>query len=517
MTATRSGSVPVRLPGARVAAGPGVGDVLVAIALLVVAAFLRAGPLTPSSLWIDDAWIGLVTRADGLGDVWLVGVTAPGFALLLAGVLGLVGFSEGAALALPFALGVAGPTVLYLAARALRLHQAAALVGAGILLTAPELLTYATRVKHYTAEVVLAVLLLAVAVAVVRRPARGRRWAALAALAIGGVVVSSAVAVTAGAAVAAGGLAALRATDRRAALRPALAFGGAVSLFVPVWAALVVGPRTTDTLRDYWDGFYSLRGVTGVLEGLLPLPAALGAVLLGAAAVVVVRRDPALGVLLAGPLALAGLLAVAGQAPLGGGRTDLHLYPSLAMLVAVALDTVLPAGRRTARAPALAAALAVTGLVVLTPGPEPYFAEDVAPLIETLETSGEPDDLVVVFPPTRWAYALYTSRPVSLRPDPVTGTGFDVEIGAAAPDPELVVLPDELDDEGGLRLLDEPGAAGLDALAGAERVWLLRAHARPESSQAVEELLARQGLRPARVEARDGADLALWTRRPPTR
>jgi hypothetical protein len=199
------------------------------------------------------------------------------------------------------------------------------------------------------------------------------------------------------------------------------------------------------------------------------------------------------------------------RAPLDGGRTDLHLYPSLALLAAVALDSVLPRGRREVRAAGVAAA-AVVGLVVLTPGPEPYFAEDLGPLVASLEEQAAPDDLVVVFPPTRWAFALYTSRPVDLRPDPVTGTGFDVEVGGGPGDAELVVLPDAFDDEGGTRLLGEPDAAGLAAVEVTDRVWLVKAHAREPGVSAVEQFLADDGLEVERVETRAGAEIALWSR-----
>jgi 4-amino-4-deoxy-L-arabinose transferase-like glycosyltransferase len=486
---------------------------LVVAVLAAAGALMRVGPLGPSSLWLDDAWLALAGKADGVEELVTVGVTAPGLSAALAGMFSLFGFSSLASQALPFLLGVAAAPVLYLVARRLGLRRGAALVGAAVVLTAPVHVVYSGRVKPFTTDAVLAVAVLFCGWRVVQHPQDRRRWTLLALVAAGSVMVSAAVATSVAGAYLAGLVAAaLRRPRRLAPLLPSL-FGFAG--FALVWWWVVIRPASTPGLRAYWADRYldlgagpasvgaDLTTATGnVLDGLSGLPVAVGAVAVALAAGVVVARRPLLAVLLLTPLGVSIALAALQLAPFGGGRTDIHLYPSLALLVALALHLALDAlDRPPAWAWVAPAAALVLVAVPARPAPA-YPREDLRPLVEIVEASARPDDAIAVYSASRWAHALYTSAPVDLRPDRDSANGFSVTVD----DARVRVLGPHRE----VPSRYEPEVKAI--AAGHERVWLLSSHVR-EDFTVLEQALSDQGYVGTRTERRPGAGLTLWVKR----
>jgi hypothetical protein len=482
----------------------------VALALCVVAGIVRAGPLGPSSLWLDDAWVALVSKTTGVSDTFMVGLTGPGFAFLLKGWLALVGFSESAAQLPAFVFAVLAPGVLYLVAVTRGFSPAGAVVAAGLLVAAPVHQVYATRVKHYTLDTLLAVALIGLAWAVIAAPTP-RRWVWLVTVAGVAVMLSGGVAPVAVGCLAGAGLASLRQGGR--AVRWAVAGCGVWLLIALTWYVAVLRPAITPAIRGYWADRYvaSVRelliGLGGLLEGFSALPVALGAVAAVGGAVVLALRRPTLLVVCLGPVAALAVLAVLGLAPLGGGRTDAALYPGLALVVGALLGgsrvTRDPAVHSSAwrwLAPGAAAALAAVAIVV-TGAPPPYPQEDVRPLVARLAQVRADDEPVLVYPSTIWAYALYTRAPVSLETDRASPWGFRPEV-----------------DDGGVTLLEahreEPSryvAAVNVAVAGADSVWLLASHTRADV-RAVRRALRAAELRPAMSLPTMGADITRWDR-----
>ncbi|MGI8757901.1 MAG: hypothetical protein ACR2K0_01175 [Acidimicrobiales bacterium] len=510
------------------AGAPLLGADYLVVALLVVAAgALRLGGLGPSSLWLDDAWLALSSRAGGLDEVVMVGATAPGFAALLAGVLAVAGFSEIGAQALPFAFGVAAAPGLYLVARRMGLARPAAIAGAALMVSAPLHILYSGRVKPFTADALGAMVVLLAGWRVVERPQVGRRWAWLGAASVVATVVSAAAAATIAGAYLAGLPAAATARHRR--LGPALAATGGFAVFALAWWAAVFRHASTPALRAYWADHYVdvgtgpvnaggdlLRGLAGVTRGLAALPPALGWLVVVVAAAVVVARRPRLAVLLLAPLAVAVVLATLELAPLGGGRTDIHLYPALALLVAVAVQLAASRALRPSvhantdaapRPPArplagTGAVAALVGVLAIGAAPSPaYPAEDVRPLVAAVENLARPDDGIVVYSASRWAYALYAGRPVELRRDRRSANGFDVTID----DERVTVLEAHRDAPAG-------HAPAVDRLAADhDRLWLVTSHGGADVA-VIEEMLRDRGYTAATTQHRPGAALALWSR-----
>jgi len=424
----------------------GRNDLLAVSGLVLGAAALRLGPLGPSSLWFDDAWVGLAVRAATPFEVALTGLTSPGFAFLLATVAAPFGTSTLAAQLLPFAAGVAAPFAGWWLARSLGLGRGPALLVGTLLVVSPVLVTYSTRVKPYSIEALLALGILALGFSTLARPSSRRRWAVLAGLCIVATVVSSVLALVGAAALAAGLLQYFQGTseDTAASAGPPLVASGAVTAFWAGWYLLWLRPRITQDLREFWAAHYlvtdqgsgafvlSLHDVTaGFALSLSGLPPALVLIALAGGAVAAVRRGLPAALLLFGPLSGAVVLAGWGLAPLGGGRTDAYLLPGAALAIGLAL-TAIP-GRRGL------AVCAVALLLVLLPArpAEPYPQHDLREVVRELEDRRRPGEPVLVQHHSRFGYGLYTPVPVRIVGDPESWQGFTVE----PDDPDVVLLP----------------------------------------------------------------------------
>jgi hypothetical protein len=482
-------------------------DAAVCGVLTIASALLRVSPMGPSSLWVDDAWQALVGKVGSLADVWHIGLTAKGFSLVLSAWLHIFGLSSWSAQALPFLLGVAGPPLLYVVARHFGLSRVSALLAAGLLLVSPGHMTYSSRVKPYTADALLAVLLLDRAHRVLTRPFDGRRWIELSVVGVISVFISAGVAPVAAAAVGAGVLAAF--LERRAIPRVAVVCIAGLGAFAAVWWVAIIRPAINPALHDYWNYRYiffnhglsqgltdSVSRVTAVSFGFSSLPKVLTTVLLlGTACVVLVRR-PAVGVLLVTPTVLAYLLAVLQVAPLGD-RTDIYLYPSLALLAAIAFQEL----------PFTRPEFAVTGAAVLAvavaatlPHPDPYQQEDIRPLVAQLWSQLQPGDAVIVYPDAQYALAYYSPWSFQVRPTDLRSQAFEVRFTNA---PDVAVL-DATDLTGYVRQLRGD-------LRGYHRVWFIVSHPSGDVA-ALKQDFARLGYIPVETVDRPGSDLELLDR-----
>ena len=512
-------------------------DLGVAAALIGLALTLRWPALDPSSLWLDDAWVALVDRTSGWQELRSVGFAAPGFAALLQGWFAVVGFSELTAQLPALVAGVLTPAAAYLVACWRGWHRAGALVAGVVLAVGPVTVTYATRVKQYTLEGLLGVVLLALALWLLDDRTDPRRWAIFVGAGAVGTVVSAFLAPTVAAGLAAAMVASLVERDRAGA-RWAAGWGVLYGAGALAWYLVVLAPAVTSSISGFWaddflvvgEGPGALLGSlgtawAGVLRGFLPLGEAGVPVVLATGVLVLAgvalalagggvaggpdrgHRGPVLAVLLLTPSLVAVGLAALQLAPLGGGRTDLYLYPSLALLLAAGTDVVLRWTQRW-RQLAIGASVAVLGVAVsLVLVAEPvagYPRYDVRPLVGTMEAEAGSDDALLIYPATVWAYALYTSTDIHLEPDPVSSWGFYPRFA----DPRVVVLPPGRDDPDAYR----PTVAALGAETDAEVVWLLASHWREDIEDLGAQLEA-VGFSGTEVERRDGARLVRWERR----
>ena len=497
-------------PSSRSRLGP--ADWLVAVGLVGFSAFLRRHGLAPSSLWLDDAWVAAgasVARWDQL--LW-TGLVSPGFSVLLRLFIAVGGSEPVAAQALPLTAGAVAPALIFLMLGKQGCRRTVALVAALALAVAPMHVRYSVFVKQYTVEAVLSVALLWCAWTIVSDGFSRRRWLRLLVVAGVSFAISAAVApVIVGTVGVAFWYARKEVEDRRwVGLTSVTATAGALA-----WGFLVVLPRTSDSLRRYWGDAYVVTdaGVGSAVESVgdrfgplmsgfsvLPVGVSLGVFVV--AVIVVLWRRAAIGVLVISPLVLASLLAVAHAVPLGTGRTDIYLYPCLIVLLAVALDAfvaVLPSvGQRIV----LGLVLVATLLAPLALKPTRYFPQDVRSLIADLSERRVDGDAIVLYPPTRYAFALYSGLPVRLVPSTEVAVGWTVEFG----DPDVTVLPSRRDDPASY----EPVIA--DAAEGHDRVWFFASHMSPTDYPAARAYLTEQGLSMTEEYKAPGARLELWSR-----
>jgi hypothetical protein len=198
---------------------------------------------------------------------------------------------------------------------------------------------------------------------------------------------------------------------------------------------------------------------------------------------------------------LAVALAAADIAPIGTGRTDIYLYPTLLIVVAVAFDIVARLLPRPLRAISFAVVLIAVALAPLRlPLPE-YVQQDIRPLVEELEAQRRPGDATLVYSFGSFAFALYTSSPVDLVPSSDYATGWAIEVR----DPDVVVLPPHRLDPA------EYEPVVTEAIEGRDRVWLIASHMGPDFEE-IRRVLEANGFTRESVDTRSGAELDLWVR-----
>lgn len=489
-------------------------DLVLIAAVTAAAWWLRAGGLDPSSLWLDDAWVALVHRTDTLRELRWVGFSAPGFAWLLRGWLGIVGFTETAAQAPAFAAGVATPGSAYLLLRRSRWGVAAAVTAAAVLAASPVATVYATRVKPYTLEAALCLALLGVAIWASRACVSPRRWVVFTVAGVVATLTSAFAAPYVAAGFAAGALAALRDAPRgtrtsdNAGLRSVVAGAAVYGVFALTWYLAVLRPVVSAEVAGFWsehmltvgDGFLEGLGAAllRVAEGLAPTPPAVTLGVLAVSLMAVAALRPVLAVLLATPTVIAVVLAASQLVPLGGGRTDLYLYPSITLVVAAAVGSVSRLGGW--RLDVAVAVVVVVAVAVTAESVDDYPAFDVRPLAQELDARRSSDSEVVVYPATTWAYALYTEGGVSLKSDASSAWGFAPRFA----DDAVHTLPPGREDPS---MYD----ATIDALE-AEEVWLLASHWRADYDQ-LRRRIQQAGYRPTETQTRPGAELTRYVRR----
>ena len=450
-------------------AGAG-GEAADLVLLVGVALALRAPALTSVGLYRDDAWPALAARTD-LGRALRLGITVPGFELAVRLWMG-VSRSTLWAQAPVLVASLATVVATYVLVRRLGCGRTPALVAGGILTLAPVHVLYATRLKQYSFDGLLAVAVIAAAVWLWARPGSRSRWALLLGVCTAAALFSAStvpVGIVAMGASAWRGLRAGAAPGTTTALGPrgparrlAVVVPGVYALAMAGYATAVLG-SVPPQLHALWEpGFVDASSpgrlvsttwdvVSAFAAGLFYRRGPLGPLVLTAAVVgaVAYRRDLAL--LAVGPLAVAFALAVARRAPFGGGRTDAYLYPGVALAVALAVHHAVDAGWFARVGERLVHGTVAVGIFAfaLTAGRahvrhNPYPGVDMAGLQAAVARQQEPGDGVVVTPFSRYPWALYGERRPVVDLSSRFTTGFTVRDRS----PDTLIVEAEYVEEG---------------------------------------------------------------------
>jgi hypothetical protein len=458
---------------------------------------------TGASLWADEANMALniVDRPPGhlLGPLDFRQVAPPGWLLLEKAAVMLLGDGEHALRLVPLLGSLAALPVAWHVARRILAPGLGPPLALGLLAVGPPFIFYAAQAKPYATDVLVALLLLALALSVrLDGPGHGRALRLGLAGAIAPWLSYPAVLVAAGVL---GALIASSLLDRDRdplrRLRPlapvaltwAMSLAGAV-----LWARGTVTPDDVLYMQRFWThdfmplpprdlqdlGWPIARLTTVYGGGGLRYPApGLFLVLGGLGAWGVWRRDRVRAWLLLGPLA-ATFGAAALRAYPFEPRLVLFLFPAFLVLTAAGPETLgrlAGAGRPRAATLTTIATLACAALALfgLLRNPPPYAPEPLKPVIQAMRRAWQPGDRAYVYYGGEKAFLYYARRYGLATGDYVLGR-------CAREDPRLYLRE-------------------LDAFRGAPRVWLVVTHAVPEETAAIRSYLDRIGVRRASFEA----------------
>jgi hypothetical protein len=375
-------------------------DAAVVASLCAFGAAIRIPGLTSRDLWFDDSWAALPAHVS-LNDALRMVVTTPLYTLAMRTWIGALPQDTWWAQLPALVLGVAGIAAVWALVRAYGHSRLAAFVAGAVVAAGPITVAYATRVKEYPADLLLACLVLCLVDRWRRAPSKGLlAWLAVASIAALWISASTAAVI--------GGAAAtvvLVAWSRRDVRRQVAVYLGTLIVgAASVWAVFL--RHLPDQLRTNWRthgflfGYSSARHVAfefqqsfaGIAHGLLGIPipytfqgfalrawpmmvAVITAILLAALVVPpLVHAIRAKGANASPLIAPAAAIAIAvfgtlsGLAPFGDGRTDEVFYPAILLLGAGAMTslreraTFSPQRRRAGR---IVLASAVTVVAVL--------------------------------------------------------------------------------------------------------------------------------------------------------
>ena len=430
-----------------------VGPYLLIAATMVAALIRRANGFTSHSLFFDDAWAALPSHV-GAGTALQMSVSTPLWTLIERWWILLNPHSTSWSQVPPYVCGALASVLVFPLLRRFGASRWAAAIGTSLLAVSPMITAYSTRVKPYTAEMLLAIGLFFLA----DRARRDRSIRSVAIFSLAGVA-SFAVSFALLSTVAALWLVMAWQVRRDATARLRVLSGGAITavLLGAVAAPYVINrpPSLGDNWvnRGYMFGYDSLHrfvhNVIQIFAGFThafinygfssrfaagvnyPAVWVVAIVTLIITAIVVWRvrfLDLALREAMA-PVAwvvpVSFLAAVVDAFPFGDGRTDIVFYPALIVILVLVLDdrvrrVVAARGWSWRRVSAVVALVAVlAGVDVFWRSPALYPKIDVRNLYAMILKQWKPGDVIVVP-----AFVTYTWADEGLTP-------FHVVIGDA--------------------------------------------------------------------------------------
>jgi hypothetical protein len=385
--------------------------------------------LSQRSLWLDEAWVANALDRGNFDPAGL-NTTPLGFALVVRGVIAILGNAEWALRLVPCLCALAAVLLLFAAARALYEGLLIPTLAATLLATNPILLAYAQTLKPYTLDVAAGLAVFILAHRLCQRPTAGM-WAWYAVLlcalplsSFGALFVTAALAPLLG----------------RCAWRAGqivlylLAHGVALVALLVSYLTFLHNQRSSWLLAFWQAGFppgllhtptWLLRETVGLFGYLFANPGTWHAAILAGATVVGIwcvwrQHRPAEQLMLAACLGSVALVALAACLHLypydpsrGGGRLLLFALPGLLLLAARGLDVLARAAGSPGLAVVLVAVLAVSDLGSMsTTLARP---EETRPLVRSILLRDlRPGDAVYVYYGAVYAFQYYA--PAFLRP-----------------------------------------------------------------------------------------------------
>ncbi len=391
----------------------------------IVGVVIRVRGLTSGGLRTSDAWVALTTKV-GLGEAWHMFANAPGFYFLEREWLQLYPGATWWGQLPAFVMGVAAIPAIYALFRYLRFDPWVQLVAAFVVAVSPICIIYSGRDKEYSADFLVACLLIAAAEQIRRhwRPSDIRNLAIITVLSF--VLSGSTLPVIIAVWVAVGIHGWRSGRSWRSLLKPALPAIVACLMF----DRLFYGHLSPYLNRSWHNNFISHASPLAFIDSVGRIIVTLyqgmtGSVLNGAIVFVLLTGLALLG-LRRGAVNLSSVLVVGAALvacslriiPLGTGRTDEVLYPAFLLLIGSGLQslarsfTASVSGKQWHRW--CVAAIGVTLMSVLflsgVATENHYDNKDVKPLAAEVMQQFHPGDHIVVDAMLRYSWALYVDQ-----------------------------------------------------------------------------------------------------------
>jgi hypothetical protein len=400
-------------------------------AVLYASARQAFGALDPVSLWLDDLWVATLVKHGSFLEIWQLKAPVPyGFVVVEKLVRTLFGDGELQLQAVPYLARLASIAALgWLAALVTRSAGIGLLAATGLAFQA-ELAIQSVRVKQYSLDVLLCVMLLGFAVTTLRRPSLSR----LACFGFASFVSLPCSFPSAFIGPALFSLCALIYAYDQRRIAPAVSIRalGLLLLCNALCAALllvIVRHKSTPALQDFWVAHYPKRATWRELRrfyragpgrdlltgAFAPLPWLAWLVPVGVIQLLRERWTRALGafiVLLHGAVLLSAMLKMY---PIGVPRLDVYIRPVQLLAAAAALQPLAAWLRLRLLVAVPALILALIASQQMTDRPVEYIPAGEKPLAAYVDRwVSDPTTGMVLFPWANWALAYYTDLPVKL-------------------------------------------------------------------------------------------------------
>ncbi len=498
-----------RFPSSNVAAWAVVG------AASLYGCYLRSVDLAPDSLWLDDVWVAVLSRAPSLRDFLAHGSSSPPFFNAVVTLcIWLLPGRELAAQIFPFVCANLAIALTAFAAYRVSRRAWAGAAAAVIVACHPAAIEYSARVKQYSSDMLVAAAHVAGFCLLTDRPGVRSLW--IYTLAAAGCLLLSTTSLFLVAAFFPFAMAAL--ACRGVAVRHIAAASAAMLTTMVLVFYGVLRPGINAALREYWAPYYLpvdsasaftrfaqivlAEWVARILHGFAAggreywvVAAGTTVVALGAFSLIITpgRRY----YLLANFILLLGILFASAtrRFPLGTGRVDLFVVPLIAILVGAGVAFVVHAKYIAARILGAAAVAIFTLLKFPAPRVPAYPIQNSSPLVEMLGREKTADDGLLVNVHGTFALGYYSPWRPRFVADGSLGTGFHI-----LPETTRVYVVGEQPD-------DPRTSVELAASARPARIFLLAVHPPESFRDKVEGHLAAAGWRLTRREQRPGADL----------
>lgn len=419
--------------------------------LVLLGAWLRAQGLSSGTLFRDDAWVALTSKVP-LETAWHMVGTAPGYVLIERWWVQVASPHLWLMQAPTFLVSLVGLGLVGIVARWWGLSRIAALFVVAIITFSRIDVTYATHLKPYAHDIVAAALLITAA-RLFQRGGSASWFAGAAALFL--ITSFSVLPLVMG--LSAWMFVVAQRSDRTSSLiLPA--FAGIIPVGIVAWAIRGgVSPRLDRSWHasyvDYSslsNALHSLNSITmSVLSGIFDTTPGLGIPYLGRAIqltaigliILSLRRLKDSAILWASLLG-AYIACLVHLAPLGTGRTDAYLHPTLALLAVIGgVELACLLRRYISAAPALIVIMAsmpigLSGLDRLA-HPSSYAGGNFRPVVAEAHNMVANGGSVIIEGTARWPWAYYGARQLSIKFSSLYNTGF----APVSNDPKVVLMP----------------------------------------------------------------------------